>query len=66
MTTTTSLDAVLAAKAALDLTQAKHDRYQKELLAAANRAAYIKVDLEKAQKAFETVKAEYAKAVKAA
>lgn len=66
MTTTTSLDAVLAAKATLDATQAKHDRYQKELLAAANRAQYIKVDLEKAQKAFETVKADYAKAVKAA
>lgn len=66
MTTTTSLDAVLAAKAKLDEVQAKHDRYQKELLAAANRASYIKDHLTKAVKEFEAVKAEYAKAVKVA
>lgn len=66
MTTTTSLDAVLAAKAKLDEVQAKHDRYQKELVAAANRATYIKVTLDEAKKAFETVKADYAKAVKSA
>jgi predicted nucleic acid-binding Zn-ribbon protein len=66
MTTTTSLDAVLAAKAKLDEVQAKHDRYQKELLAAANRASYIKDHLTAAQKAFEQVKADYAKAVKVA
>lgn len=66
MTTTTSLDAVLAAKAKLDEIQAKHDRYQKELVAAANRASYIKDHLAAAQKEFDDVKAAYAKAIKAA
>lgn len=66
MEKTTSLDAVLAAKAKLDEVQAKHDRYQKELKAAANRASYIVADLAKATAEFAAVKAEYAKAVKAA